>query len=371
MNNLKIADRYIGPDKPVFIIAEAGSNHNGSFSQAKKLIDAAKDARVDAVKFQLFRAERLYPKNCGKVSTPMGKIDFFQVLKNAELPSSWLKPLKHYAEEKGLIFLCTCFDEASADKLQKAGICAYKLGAAELNHIPLLEHIAGQNKPIILSTGLSMLADIEEALAVCSRGGNGKIALLHCVSAYPAPLKECNLNLIQVLSLAFGLPVGFSDHSLGAYPAPQIAVAAGACIIEKHFTLSRSLPGPDHSFALEPKELSQMVKTIRVLERRSNKLAYVKSVFGKDKLRLALGSFKKSITASERPIYPNDKRSIHAVTDIRKGSLLNRRNIMVLRSERNLKPGMHPRFYRLLLGKRTSRNIKYGQGINWGDILNR
>ncbi len=369
MRPVKIGNKLVGINKPVFIIAEAGSNHNGKLEQARRLIDIAADAGVDAVKFQLFKADKIYPENCGVVRTPMGDIDFFKVLKEIELPLTWLKELKKYAEKKGLIFLCSCFDEESADILEDIGMSAYKLGAPELNHIPLLEHVAKKHKPVILSTGLCNLGEIEEAINTCNHSGNKRVILLHCVSAYPTPLKDCNLNIIRALNLAFNIPVGFSDHTLDSVLAPVIAVTAGANIIEKHFTLSKKLKGPDHSFALEPNELDKMVKAIRKTERIDDKFDYVNKLFGLKKVKLILGSYRKVVVPSEREIYPNDKRSIHIIQDIKKGDILNETNVRILRSERNLSPGIHPRYYSTVLGKKINRDIPYGSGLKWADLL--
>lgn len=369
MRKIKIGDKQVGKGEPTFVIAEAGSNHNGKLEQAKKLVDMAADAGVDAIKFQLFKAERIYPKNCGVVDTPMGKVDFFKVLKNMELPLNWLEILKEYSEKKELIFLVSSFDEESADALENVGITAHKLGSSELNHIPLLEHLAKKNKPIILSTGLSKLGEIEEAIDTCYTVGNRQVILLHCISAYPTPLEDCNLNVIKTLKRAFDVPVGFSDHTLDPIIAPVTAVAIGADVIEKHFTISKKLEGPDHSFALEPLELKKMVEGIRKVEKIEEKVTYVRKLFGKEKTDVVLGTYKKMIAPSEKDIYPNDKRSIHAVQNIKKGDILTKENIMVLRSERNLNPGMHPRYYKLILGKKVSRGISYGKGVQLNDLL--
>lgn len=369
MGKIKIGDKKIGEGEPTFIIAEAGSNHNGKLKQAKKLIDVAADAGADAVKFQLFKAEKMYPKNCGVVDTPMGKVDFFKVLKNMELPLTWLEILKECSEKKGLIFLCSCFDEESAETLENIGIKAHKLGSPELNHIPLLEYLGKKNKPIILSTGLSKLGEIEEAIDTCYNQGNKQVILLHCVSAYPTPLEDCNLNVVKTLKIAFDIPVGFSDHTLDPIIAPVTAVSIGADVIEKHFTISKKLEGPDHSFALEPSELKKMVEEIRKVEKIEDKLTSVRKLFGKEKADSILGTYKKMIAPSEKDIYPNDKRSIHAVQNIKKGNILTKENIRVLRSERNLNPGIHPRYYKLILGKKVNKNILYGKGIIWNDLL--
>lgn len=369
MMTIEIGDKKIGEGEPTFIIAEAGSNHNGNLEQAKKLIDVASDAGADAIKFQLFKTEMMYPTNSGVVETPMGDVDIFEILKKMEIPYKWLKILKEYSENKGLIFLCSCFDEESAEALENIGISAHKIASPELNHIPLLEYLGTKPPPIIMSTGLSKLCEIEEAMNTCCNQGDSKAILLHCVSSYPAPLEDCNLNIIKTLKMAFDVPVGFSDHTLDPIIAPAIAVAINANVIEKHFTLSKDLEGPDHSFALEPSELKLMVDEIRKIDEVADKIGYVKNLIGNDQVDTVLGTYKKIIAPSECDIYPNDKRSIHAISDICKGDVLNIANVRVLRSERNLNPGIHPRHYEAILGKKITRDVTYGSGITWDDLL--
>lgn len=371
MRKIKIADKYIGDDEPTFIIAEAGSNHNGNLEQAKKLIDIAADAQADAVKFQLFKAEMLYPKNCGFVEMQNGKVDLFGILKKLEFPLTWLDILKEYSEKKSLVFLCSCFDEESAEALENIGIEAYKFASPELNHIPLLEFIGKKKKPIIMSTGISKLGDIEEAIDTYVKQGNEQVILLHCVSAYPTPLEDCNLNIIKTLKTAFDVPVGFSDHTIDPIAASGIAVFIGANVIEKHFTISKKIDGPDHGFSLEPNELKKMIQTIRKMETMDKKEqdSFIKHLYGNEKINSILGVYQKIIAPSEKILYPNDKRSIHAIKDMIKGETLTKEKISILRSERNLNSGLHPRFYKLLLGSRIQRSVKYGAGIIWEDLL--
>ncbi len=368
MQKIKITNKWLGEGKPVFIIAEAGSNHDGKFEQAKKLIDAAFWAGADAVKFQLFKVSTIYTPTCGKISTPQGKIDLYKFFEQVELPSKWLFSLKKYAEEKGLIFIVSPFDEKSADELEKINIAAYKIASPELNHLPLLGHIAKKNKPIILSSGLSTLTDIEEALSTIYKENNFKVILLHCVSGYPAPAEDYNLNVIETLKRAFQVPVGISDHSLDPVLIPKLATAAGTSVIEKHFTISKKLPGADHPFSLEPKELKLMVEEIRKTEKwseeKKNKFLKSKQLYKK-----ILGTSQKIIAPSEKVLYPGDKRSIFTIRDIKKGEKLSENNIAVLRAERYLKPGIHPRYFNLVLGKRTTGAIKKYIGLQWEYLL--
>ncbi len=255
MEKIKIANKWIGEGKPVFIIAEAGSNHDGKFEQAKKLIDIAAWAGTDAVKFQLFRAPKIYPPGCGEIPTPQGKIDLYKFFEQVELPFQWLFPLKKYSQKRGLVFIVSPFDEKSADILEKIAIDAYKIASPELNHLPLLRRVAKNQKAMIISSGLSTLSDIEEALNAIYKENNFQVILLHCISSYPAQPKEYNLNVLETFKKAFQVPVGISDHSLDPVLIPKLAVAIGSSVIEKHFTLSKKLPGADHPFALEPDEL--------------------------------------------------------------------------------------------------------------------
>ena len=262
---LKIGDKLIGEEEPCFIIAEAGVNHNGSVELAKKLIDAAKDAGADAVKFQTFKAESVVVKDAQKAEyqkETTGEGSQYEMIKKLELTEEDFRELADYAKEKDIMFLSSPFDKESVDLLNELDVPAFKVGSGEITNLPLLRYIAKKEKPIILSTGMSTLGEIEEALDVIRSEGVEDIILLHCVSNYPARIEDVNLRALGTLKQAFKLPVGFSDHTLGI-TAPIAAVALGACVIEKHFTLDRNLPGPDHKASLEPEELKEMAKAIR------------------------------------------------------------------------------------------------------------
>jgi len=370
MREITIGDKIVGEGRPTLIIAEAGSNHNRNLAQAKKLIDVAKSARADAIKFQFFSASSLYPENVGKIPLGSEKVDFFDILQRNEIPELWLTVLKEYAEKRDLLFLCSCFDEESADVLDDIGILAHKIASPELNHIPLIKHVTKKGKPLIISTGLSLLGEIEETLQYCAKNSKkNRVVLLHCISAYPAPPDQCNLKVIRTLKTAFEIPVGYSDHTLDPISAPVAAIAQGACIIEKHITLSRNLPGPDHSFALEPDELRQMVLHVKSCEQSPDPMQFAIDLIGKRRLRRLMGSGRKTIVPAEKPLYPHDKRSVHAVRDIKRGQLLSKSNVRVLRSERNLTPGIHPRYYEIILGKVATKDISYGEGISWNMLL--
>ena len=266
---IRIEDKLIGEEEPCFIIAEAGVNHNGSVELAKKLIDAAKDAGADAVKFQTFKAENVVVKDAQKAEyqkETTGEGSQYEMIKKLELTEEDFRELADYAKEKDIMFLSSPFDKDSIDLLNELDVPAFKVGSGEITNFPLLRYIAKKGKPIILSTGMSTLGEIEEALDVIRSEGVEDIALLHCVSNYPARIEDVNLRAMGTLKQAFKLPVGFSDHTLGI-TAPIAAVALGACVIEKHFTLDRNLPGPDHKASLEADELKEMVKAIREVEK--------------------------------------------------------------------------------------------------------
>lgn len=368
MIELSLKGRLVGQGTPTFIVAEAGSNHDGKLAQAKELIDVAAKAGADAVKFQVFRAAHLYPKGVGVVQTPAGSIDLYAFLQAHEVPRAWLRPLAEHAEARGLLFLASVFDEEACDWVDEVGVAAHKIASPELTHLPLLAHVAIKGKPVILSTGLSRLGDIEEAVETIHAQGNRQIALLHCVSAYPAPPEECNLRVIETIRRAFQLPVGFSDHTTDPTLAPRMAVAAGAVLLEKHFTLSRRLHGPDHPFALEPHELVEMVRAIREVDAmgETERVRWLETTPDGERL---LGVPAKAITPAEAEIASSDRRSILATRAIAPGERLTEKNTRILRSERNLTPGLHPRFWSTILGRRAVKPIGPGEGISWEHLL--
>ncbi len=255
--------------KPVLIIAEAGVNHNGDLEIAKALIDAAADAKVDIVKFQTFKTEKLVSKAAkSNISAKNSDIQAqFEMLKKLELPQDWHYELKNYAESKGVRFLSTGFDHESLDFLNTLNPLFFKIPSGEISNKPYLEHVASFGKPIVLSTGMSNLKEIEAAINVLTNNGvlKNKISVLHCNTEYPTPFIDVNLKAMLTIKKHFGLEIGYSDHTLGIEVAIA-AVAMGAKVIEKHFTISRAMEGPDHAASLEPYELKQMVKSIRNIE---------------------------------------------------------------------------------------------------------
>lgn len=318
----KISNRAIGPGEPCFIIAEAGVNHNGDISLAGKLIDAAKEAGADAVKFQTFRVEEVVTKSAEKAEyqkqTTSPEESQYDMIRKLQLSTPDFKNLFAYARERDILFLSSPFDKGSVDLLGELGVAAFKIPSGEITNFPLLKHIARKGKPIILSTGMSTLGEIEEALDAIREGGTEEIILLHCVSSYPAKIEDMNLRAMATLRDTFRLPVGLSDHSLGI-TIPIAAAALVACVIEKHFTLDKSLLGPDHQASLEPEELKQMIKAIREVEK-------------------AMGDGNKVPTEEEKQIQKVARRSLVAKVEISKGTLITEEMLDIKRPGTGVEP---------------------------------
>ncbi|MEC2061743.1 N-acetylneuraminate synthase family protein [Bacillus stercoris] len=365
MAKFQIANKTVGHDAPVFIIAEAGINHDGKLDQAFALIDAAAEAGADAVKFQMFQADRMYQKDPGLYKTAAGKdLSIFSLIQSMEMPAEWISPLLDYCREKQVIFLSTVCDEGSADLLQSTSPSAFKIASYEINHLPLLKYVARLNRPMIFSTAGAEISDVHEAWSTIRAEGNNQIAIMHCVAKYPAPPEYSNLSVIPMLAAAFPEAViGFSDHSEHPTEAPCAAVRLGARLIEKHFTIDKNLPGADHSFALNPDELKEMVDGIRKTE------AELKQGIKKPVSEKLLGSSYKTTTAIEGEIRNFAYRGIFTTAPIQKGEVFSEDNIAVLRPGQ--KPqGLHPRFFELLTGGvRAVRDIPADTGIAWDDIL--
>jgi N,N'-diacetyllegionaminate synthase len=324
----------------VVIIAEAGVNHNGDFELAKKLIEAAADAGADYVKFQTFKAEKLVSKTAKKADYQLKNINDaivsqFQMLKSLEMPHEWHFDLFEYANKLGIKFLSTGFDEESIDFLNELGIDIFKIPSGEITNKPYLEHIASKGKPIIMSTGMANMDEINDAMQVLDENGIKKenIIILHCNTEYPTPMCDVNLLAMNYIKNSLGVEVGYSDHTLGI-EVPIAAVALGASVIEKHFTLNRNLPGPDHSASLEPGELKAMVSAIRNVE-------------------LALGSEIKSISQSERKNKIAARKSIVASKKIVKGELFTIENLTTKRPGN----GINPMLWYDVIGKVSPMNF--------------
>jgi N,N'-diacetyllegionaminate synthase len=334
--------------KGTYIIAEAGVNHNGSLEIAKRLVKEAKKAGADAVKFQTFRAERLVSRFAGKAEyqkkTTARDESQLEMIRKLELSESDHAELMDLCRKRKIDFLSSPFDEEGADLLDRLGVPAFKIPSGEITNHPFLEHIAGKKKPMILSTGMSSLEEVKEAVAVIFSTGNGALTLLHCVTEYPAPVEEINLRAMITMKEVFGLPVGYSDHT----PGIEIAVAAvalGAAVIEKHFTLYRNMPGPDHKASLEPSELQAMVKAIRNVEK-------------------ALGDGKKMPAPCEAKNMVIARKSIVALKPIGAGEVINREEVGIKRPGN----GIQPKDLEKIIGLKAKRNIGQDEVITWEDL---
>lgn len=348
MKKVKIANRLVGEGEPCFIIAEAGVNHNGDVNLAKKLIGVAKEAGADAVKFQTFKAEEVITKTADKAEYQKGTTGVqetqYEMIKKLELSEQEHYELKSYADRQGITFLSTPYDRGSVDFLVKLGVPALKVSSADITYYPLLSHIAAQNIPVILSTGMSTLEEVGEAVQTMVSSGNEEIILLHCNFNYPAGVGDVNLRAMDTLKRAFGFPVGYSDHTMGIEVA-LAAVALGAVVIEKHFTLDRSLPGPDHRSSLEPAELKEMITKLRNIER-------------------ALGSPIKQPSGGEVQNRDVCRRSLVAAVDIPQGTSITADMLGVKRPG----TGIPPKHFADLVGRKVVAPIKKDELIKWEDV---
>jgi len=324
----------------VFIIAEAGVNHNGSIDIAKKMIDVASDSGADAVKFQTFKAEKVVIKNAPKVQYQKDSLldndSQYEMLKKLELDLNAHQIISRYCEKKKIIFLSTPFDHQSIDLLESLDFKIYKIPSGEITNLPYLRYIGSLSKKIILSTGMSSLKEVEDALSVLILSGTLKenITILHANTMYPTPMKDVNLKAMITMKNHFNISVGYSDHTEGI-EVDIAAVAMGASVIEKHFTLDKLMSGPDHKASLSPVELKSMVKAIRNIEQ-------------------AIGHGKKIITPSEKENIGSVRRSITASTSIKKGEVLTEKNISVRRPA----SGISPMKWDEIIGSKAHKNYK-------------
>ena len=342
---INIVDRLIGTGYPVYIIAEISANHRQQFDEAVKLVEAAKEAGADAAKLQTYTPDTLTIQ-CDRPEfrigggTPWDGKTLYELYSEACMPWEWQPKLKGVADDLGIDLFSTPYDKTAVDFLEEMGVPAYKVASFEIVDIPLIEYIASKGKPIIISTGMATLEEIEEAMQAGCKAGASQIALLKCTSAYPAPPEEMNLRTIPDLAKRFRVPVGLSDHTMGTV-VPVAAVALGACIVEKHFTLSRSVPSPDSAFSLEPQEFKAMVEAIRTAEKALGEVDYEVS----------------EQEASSRVF----RRSFFVVKDMKKGEVFTEENV------RSIRPGygLHPRYLKDVLGRRAARDVQRGTPLTW------
>lgn len=347
MSKANICARSVSSEAPVFIIAEISANHNGSFEQAEATVRAAADSGADAVKLQTYTADTLtldVDSEMFKSKNPIrGGRSLYSIYSEGAMPWEWQARLKQTAEERGLLFFSTPFDKSAVDFLESIGVGFYKIASFEVVDIPLLKQVAVTGKPVIMSTGMASLAEIDEAVGTLRAHGTKDLALLKCTSAYPAPPEEMNLRTIPHLAEAFGCPAGLSDHTPGSAVA-LAAVALGACIIEKHFTLSRAAGGLDAPFSMEPAEFKEMVKNVRMVEK-------------------ALGKINYTLTDKERQSAVL-RRSLFVVKDVIKGEYFTEENI------RSIRPGygLHTRYLAEAIGRKAACDLPKGTPLSWAHL---
>ena len=344
---MKIGTRDISAHSDVFIIAELSANHNGSIDTAIETIRAAKRAGADAIKFQTYTADTITIDSSKDDFIIKGTIwnnqNLYQLYQEAYTPWEWHAELFRVAKEEGLICFSSPFDPSSVDFLEKLDVPAYKIASFEITDIPLIKYVASKGKPVIISTGIAELADIELALETCKAAGNPNIALLKCTSSYPAPIEEANMIMVKDLAERFGVVTGLSDHTMGS-TVPIVSVCFGAKIIEKHFILDRSIGGPDASFSMNEGEFKAMVQSIREAEK-------------------AIGLVDYTLTEKQTK-GKNFSRSLYVVKAIEKGEKFTSENI------RSIRPGfgLHPKYLNDILGKTAAKSISPGERMEWSLI---
>lgn len=348
-SSFEIRGRPLGLSGPCFIIGEAGSNHNGSFEQALALIDVAADAGCDAVKFQVFRAKRLYPKTAGQSDYLGDERSIFDIIAAMELPEDWLPRLRERADARELAFIASPFHEEAVAVLDPY-VDAFKIASYELTHAPLLREVAARGKPVIMSTGASNLDEVREAVATLERAGCRELALMQCTAAYPSPPEAVNVRALVTLRETFGIPSGLSDHSEDPTVAPMAAAALGAAVLEKHYTLSKRLPGPDHAFAIEPEGLTRLVAGVRAVER-------------------VMGSGQKQVHGVEDELRAFARRAIITTRAIAAGERFTRDNVDILRRGK-LDGGLEPDRLDEVLASVASHELPAETPLTAADLAN-
>lgn len=340
-----IGGRAIGPGEPCYVIAEAGANHNRDFELATELIDTAARAGADAIKFQTYSGSRIYSRHTPPISSLQSVSDkpAAELMEEISLPRDWQPRLAEHAAERGIHFFSTPFDHEAVDELHEVGVPAIKIASFEIGDLPLIRHAAATGRPLIISTGMATLGEIEEALTTARGAGAQHVALLQCTSLYPAPPHLINLRAMHTMREAFRVPVGLSDHTTGL-ATPIAAASLGAALIEKHVTVDRALPGPDHSFSLEPAELHQMVAGIREAE-------------------AALGDGRKSGPSEEEraDLYTVARRSLVAARDLPAGTVLEREMLTTKRPGL----GIPPRELETVLGRTLKVELSEDAILQW------
>jgi sialic acid synthase SpsE len=365
------------PHERVMVIAEIGTGHNGSLARAKELIDAARLSGADAAKFQIVYADEILHPDTGFVTLPGGKIRLYDRFRELEVNPEFYAEAASYARKCGIGFLASPFGLKSLAELDALDPDCVKIASPELNHFPLLEAAARLKRPVILSSGVSTLGDIERALEITR--SCPEVALLHCVTSYPAPETDYNVNVLDSISSAFGVPVGLSDHSLDPVLVPLLAVAAGAVIVEKHICLSKSDPGLDDPVALPPEDFARMTDAIKGALNagpdadgvRSGVIERLAAEHGRETVERILGDGVKRLAPSERENYARTNRSLHYLGDLRSGSVVTEGDVAILRTEKVLTPGLSPDALDTIVGARLARDVRSGAGVSWEDFFSR
>ncbi len=364
----------------MIVVAEIGTSHGGSLEKAKALIDAAADSGADAVKLQWVYADEILHPDTGYVNLPSGRIRLYDRFKELEVAPDFFAECASYARQKKMLFICSPFGLKSLSQLLELKPDAVKIASPELNHFPLLQALAEYRSshkiPVILSSGVSRLADIEAALSIL---GRDDLTLLHCITSYPAPESEYNLRLIKSLSQIFGVKTGVSDHSLDPVLVPSLSAAMGGEMLEKHITLSKETDGLDDPVALNPEEFAHMCYCIHQCEamiRRyslscggDNITEEMEEQYGKEKVQAVLGDGVKRLAKSEEANYGRTNRSLHFMHAMKEGQIIGPQDIGVLRTEKVLSPGLGPQFLENIIGARLAKDTANGAGVQWDDVI--
>ncbi|BDC93108.1 N-acetylneuraminate synthase family protein [Treponema bryantii] len=365
------------------IIAEIGTSHEGSIEKAKELVDAAAWAGADTIKFQWVYADEILHPDTGFVKLPTGNIRLYDRFKQLECPPSFYKEMVYYVHSKGCKFCCSPFGLRSLSELLELKPDYVKVASPELNHFPMLkalssyrEHVGAENVPVILSSGVSKLEDIKNAVDIV---GTKNVSLLHCITSYPAPEDEYNLKVISTLANQFGIECGVSDHSLDPVLVPCLSVAVGGTVIEKHITLSRETMGLDDPVALEPEQFALMVHTVHQTEATfrhyGSELGMERTVgqlsdqFGKERVLSVLGDGIKRLAPAEEANYGRTNRSLHFMRDMKEGEIIGADDVAVLRTEKVLTPGLTPDWLDKVVGKKLLRDVTSGSGVQKMDCF--